>query len=77
MIHPADTKSNNPRLQCSVCAKWMRLSGKDENGARVQRFFGGCGQNGGNDHLAGNQDGKEQDVCVSCCQKKCKELSHD
>ena len=69
MIHPKDEKSSNPRLQCSCCAKWMRLFGRDESGKRIQRFFGGCDYSDG-DHLAGDK----RDVCYECCKKFCKEL---
>jgi hypothetical protein len=68
-IHPKDTGANNPRLQCSVCAKWMRLHGRDENGQAFQRFYGGCGFTMG-DHLAGDKT----DVCHECCQTECKRL---
>lgn len=27
-IHPKDKDSANPRLQCSVCKRWMRLYGR-------------------------------------------------
>ncbi len=66
MIHPADTRSSNPRLQCKVCAKWKRLYDRDNE----QLFFGGCAQNGGNDHLAAAGN----DVCDECCRTKCAEL---
>src|SRR4051812_43211153 len=29
----------NPRVQCSKCGRWMRLSGTDENGHHFQRFY--------------------------------------
>lgn len=77
MIHPADKNARNPRIQCVVCAKWMRMTGKDEDGNRVQRFYGGCAWCNG-DHLAAVHSGKEiaaWDVCQNCCDTKCKELA--
>ena len=64
-VHAKDKKISNPRLQCSVCGRWMRLFDRD----RKQIFFGGCRFNNG-DHLVGN--GAE--VCDNCCNKSCKEL---
>ena len=69
--HPSDRSAANPRLQCSVCGKWKRLHQKakkppfDSN----QNFFGGCHFTGG-DHLAGDK----VDVCVECCETKCREM---
>lgn len=75
-IHPKDKQADNPRLQCSVCGNWKRLHGRDDTGAMVYRFFGGCGHNAGNDHLSGrpSADGCN-DVCDSCCQIACKALA--
>lgn len=75
-IHPKDKLSNNPRLQCSVCAKWMRLYGLKRNAVgemeMFYRFYGGCGYTNG-DHLAGNHI----DVCDECCHKECKKFSEE
>lgn len=82
-IHRGDRKSDNPRLQCSCCAKWMRLHGvrvNPQTGEREQfyRFYGGCGYTDGGDHLAGKAgpDGC-RDVCDDCCHKECKRLSDE
>lgn len=76
-IHPKDIGHTNPRLQCSVCSRWMRLHGKrlEVVGAKVtevafQRFYGGCDYSGG-DHLAGDRT----DVCDVCCHAECKRLA--
>lgn len=76
-IHPKDHASDNPRLQCSVCRRWMRLHGKRleaVNGkveeVSFQRFFGGCPFTQG-DHLAGDKT----DVCHACCEVECKKLA--
>jgi hypothetical protein len=69
MIHPKDGCSNNPRLQCSVCRRWMRLHGV-KDGVAFQRYYGGCHYTTG-DHLAG--DGAI--VCDQCCQRECAKLS--
>lgn len=74
MIHPKDTNKSNPRIQCSVCGKWMRLNGvKIVNGKEhyFQRFYGACDWNQGGDHLAGDKI----DVCDNCCQIECKKIS--
>lgn len=74
MIHPKDKNSSNPRLQCSVCRRWMRLHGVkviDGIVETFQRFYGGCDFTNGGDHLAGDM----VDVCDNCCQKECKALS--
>lgn len=62
MIHPSDTKSANPRLQCAVCAKWKRLYDRDDE----QLFFGGCEHNDGNDHVC-----SQGEVCNECCDREC------
>jgi|HubBroStandDraft_2_1064218.scaffolds.fasta_scaffold425763_2 hypothetical protein len=71
-----DQGSANPRMQCSVCGRWMRLHGKrlevingEITEVAVQRFYGGCSYNKG-DHLAG--DGGS--VCDSCCHRECMKL---
>src|SRR5882757_4058219 len=76
-IHPKDHNAANPRLQCSVCSRWMRLHGKrlevvdgEVKEVAVQRFFGGCRYTRG-DHLAG----AKIDVCDACCQIECKRLA--
>lgn len=72
-----DKGSANPRMQCSVCGRWMRLHGKRlvaVNGTvtevAVQRFFGSCSYNKGGDHLAGDKI----DVCYGCCQTECMKI---
>ena len=72
-----DQGSANPRMQCSVCGRWMRLHGKRlevVNGkvteVTFQRFYGGCSYNNG-DHLAGNHT----DVCEVCCHQECMKLA--
>lgn len=73
-----DQGSANPRMQCSVCGRWMRLHGKRlevVDGAvkevAVQRFLGSCTYSNGGDHLAGDH----QDVCHGCCERECKRLA--
>lgn len=80
MIHPKDKRTSNPRIQCVVCAKWMRLNGRDEQGNFIQRFFGGCSfAKDHGTHLAGkyekNGDLIDDDVCEECCQKECKRMT--
>lgn len=62
----------NPRMQCDVCGKWMRIHCKpyqSKGGYEAeQKFFGGCSYSNG-DHRAG------ADVCDDCCHTKCKELA--
>lgn len=71
-----DRGSANPRIQCSVCGKWMRLYGQVPNrynGGKIERtqiFYGGCSYSNG-DHLAGDK----QDVCDNCCHIECKKIS--
>lgn len=75
MIHPKDRRADNPRLQCSCCAKWKRLHGRDSTGEMFYRFYGGCGYTDG-DHLAGKADHHGcRDICDDCCQRECKRLS--
>lgn len=73
-----DQGSENPRMQCSVCGRWMRLHGKRleaVNGVMtevaVQRFYGSCHYASGGDHLAGDRT----DVCAKCCNTECKRLA--
>lgn len=82
-VHIKDRNAANPRLQCSCCARWMRLHGKrlqvvdgEVKEVAVQRFYGGCDHNNGGDHLAGKtgEDGC-LDVCDACCQSECKRLA--
>lgn len=73
--HPADTKAENPRVQCSVCGQWKRQNASQPEMSpggyeRTQRFFGGCAYTGG-DHLAGDHT----DVCDDCCHVECKRLA--
>lgn len=76
MVKQIDQGSQNPRMQCSVCGRWMRLHGKRLEAVdgqitevAVQRFYGSCNHTGG-DHLAG--DGAN--VCSACCDAECKRL---
>ena len=75
-IHPADRHAQNPRLQCVVCAKWMRLHVKEPRppyGER-QTFFGGCTYaDGYGDHLAGRNG--DFDVCAGCCETACQQIA--
>lgn len=64
-----DRGSQNPRIQCDCCGRWMRLHGRDKDGKAFQRFYGGCGYNKGGDHLAGG------DVCDICCHRECMKLA--
>lgn len=73
-----DQGSQNPRMQCSVCGRWMRLHGKrlevvdgQITEVAVQRFFGSCSHSGGGDHLAGDH----ADVCHVCCERECKAIA--
>jgi hypothetical protein len=60
MTKQIDLGSHNPRMQCRVCGKWMRLSGRDNEGHYYQRFF----------PCYGTQDDQiiehEGDVCITC-----------
>lgn len=75
MPHPKDKSVDNPRIQCSVCTRWMRLHAAkpDPVTGHRQRFFGACSHNRGGDHLAGGQ----LDVCDNCCNRECKRLARD
>ncbi len=73
-----DIGSSNPRMQCSVCGRWMRLHGRrlelvdgQPTSVTFQRFYGGCTHNKGNDHLAGDR----ADVCAVCCGVECKRIA--
>jgi len=74
-IHPKDKASENPRLQCAVCAKWKRLRGTDHDGNTFYRFFGGCSYSNGGDHLACNYEGDNIDVCDECCHRECMKIA--
>lgn len=50
---------SNPSMQCSVCGQWKRLTGTDEHGHEVRRFYPCCGANGEYEH--------EKPVCTDCC----------
>lgn len=69
MARTLDIGSNNPRLQCACCGKWMRLF--SANG-KVQRFYGSCHFTGG-DHAAAKPDNSE--VCDGCCREKCRAIA--
>src|SRR4051794_23456254 len=75
--HPKDRAASNPRIQCVVCGKWKRLHVKaytSKGGYEAtQTFFGGCGYNGDNSHLA--HKGADDDVCDGCCHIECKRLA--
>jgi hypothetical protein len=79
MSKELDRGSQNPRMQCFECGRWMRLHGKrleivdgKPKEVAVQRFFGSCEDY--KDHPCGG------DVCSTCCPTKCRErkatLSH-
>lgn len=68
-----DIGSQNPRLQCGECGRWMRLHGMrmelvagEMKQVSFQRFYGGCEATYG-DHPCSS------DVCTSCCPTKCRE----
>ena len=74
--HPADRRSANPRIQCVVCAKWMRLYQKENRPPwdSNQLFFGGCTYAPGHgEHLA--RKGADDDVCVDCCENACQQIA--
>lgn len=75
--HPKDRAADNPRIQCVVCGRWKRLHVKaytSKGGYEAtQTFFGGCGYNGDNSHLA--HKGADDDVCDECCHIECKRLA--
>lgn len=71
-----DRGSQNPRMQCSVCGRWMRLHGKRlevidgvVTEVAFQRFYGGCSYHNG-DHLASSGD-----VCDACCHCECMKIA--
>jgi hypothetical protein len=77
-IHPKDLHSDNPRMQCVVCAKWKRMEVNDPNhpGHIKQIFYGAATamQIGkGDTHLAAKGDNDY--VCVDCCNIACKALA--
>lgn len=51
---------SNPRVQCSVCGKWLREYCRDENGRYVQIFYA-CYST-----TDGREIPHEGDVCVRC-----------
>ena len=69
MARILDRSSQNPRMQCACCGKWMRLHSKD---GKVQRFYGSCHFTGG-DHAAATKD--NSDVCDACCREKCRAIA--
>ena len=73
--HPKDHNADNPRMQCSVCKRWMRENGvrTNERGEReaFSRFYG-CSYGNG-DHLAGDHE----TVCEACCLRECHKLAHE
>jgi hypothetical protein len=60
-----DRGSQNPRMQCLECGRWMRLFAT-RKGERVQLFAGACSVTEG-DHPIG------MPVCIDCCPTKCRE----
>lgn len=60
-----DRGSQNPRMQCSVCGRWMRLHGRDAAGIAFQRFYAACEDESGIIH------GHVADVCDRCCKQRC------
>jgi hypothetical protein len=68
----------NPRMQCSVCGKWMRIHCKpyiSKGGYEAtQKFFGGCAYSNG-DHLANASTG-DNDVCDDCCHTECRRVAN-
>jgi len=54
-----DLGKSNPRMQCDICGKWMRLHGRNEDGP-FQRFFAGYKTKDGKDIP------HDKDVCVTC-----------
>jgi hypothetical protein len=59
------SNQNNPSIQCSVCGRWMRLHGKDDQGQAIQRFYGCC------EDEVGNHYDHKKEVCDDCCKEKC------
>lgn len=74
-IHPKDQMSDNPRMQCVVCAKWKRLYCDEPYGPYnyTQMFFGGCSFCDGGEHLASKNG--DTYVCQPCCERECKRIS--
>ena len=60
MTKQIDQGSQNPRMQCGVCGKWMRLAGRDNEGHRFQRSFAGY------QTTDGQSIEHNGDVCVAC-----------
>ena len=76
--HPADRRAANPRIQCSVCAKWRRLIVKPYRsigGYDAGQTFFACTYTLG-EHLAGSvsADGYH-DVCDWCCHDACQQIA--
>jgi hypothetical protein len=59
--HPKDWGSLNPRIQCDVCGKWMRLHARTPDGQPKQNFYGSCW----------DESEHAKDVCDECCAKTC------
>jgi hypothetical protein len=78
-IHPKDLHSDNPRMQCVVCAKWKRMlvNDPDHPGYQKQVFYGGCDHailsGRGDTHLAAKGD--DDYVCQDCCGVECKRIA--
>lgn len=77
MVRQLDLGSQNPRMQCSVCGRWMRLHGKrlvvvggKPTEVAFRRFYGSCSYSRG-DHLAGTNN----DVCDACCHRECMKIA--
>lgn len=71
MTRVLDRGSDNPRIQCGECGRWMRLHGRHLKAVdgkiqevAAQRFYGSCEVTSG-DHPCGNE------VCYICCPTKC------
>lgn len=54
---------SNPRIQCSVCGQWKRLTRTNGPDAGMQTFYPCCGDNGQYEHA--------KPVCYECCKKNC------
>lgn len=73
--HPKDDGAENPRMQCCVCRRWMRLHGVRSNGLAMQRFYGSCEHNHGGDHHAAENG--DNDVCNECCKVECRRIEKE
>lgn len=56
--------SKNPSIQCSVCGQWKRLTGKDESGSEIRRFYPCC-------EIGDEIIEHEKPVCQDCCLQAC------